>query len=41
MTSKRTIIHQLLYGGMECEGNETKIDKCNENPCPGIVRKYT
>ena len=35
MISNRTILQQALDGGQECEGNELKIEKCNETPCPG------
>ena len=40
MISNRTVIQQALDGGLECDGNETKIEKCNETPCPGIAINF-
>ena len=37
-TSKRKIIKHALYGGRECEGDDIKIEYCNEQPCPGILK---
>ena len=35
--AKRAVIEHALYGGKECEGSETKVEVCNEDPCPGIM----
>ena len=35
-TSNRSIIKLPLYGGIECEGKDTQIESCNDQPCPGI-----
>ena len=37
-TSKRAISQPSMYGGKECEGDDKKIESCNEQPCPGILQ---
>ena len=37
--STRTMVQLALYGGKECKGNETKLESCNENPCPGRIKE--
>ena len=34
-TSQRKIIQEALYNGNECLGNDTRIETCNDHPCPG------
>ena len=35
MTSNRTKIGEPMFGGKECDGNETRTEVCNMNSCPG------
>ena len=35
---KRVINQPALHGGEDCQGNDTKIEECNLEPCPG--RRY-
>ena len=37
-TSNRTINQPAIYGGMDCIGNDTRIETCNLNLCPGTPR---
>ena len=34
-TSKRKIITEAIGGGKDCDGDNTKVESCNEQPCPG------
>ena len=40
-SSTRTILQEPINGGNECEGEDTKIEPCNENSCPGILNHIT
>ena len=31
----REVIQEALFGGDECTGNETELQVCNSNGCPG------
>ena len=37
-TSNRTILQQAKNNGTECQGNDTRIEKCNSIPCPGTLQ---
>lgn len=28
------------FGGLQCEGNETEVQSCNDQPCPGKYITY-
>ena len=34
--SNRTILQPALHGGIECEGNSSKVEKCNLDACIGM-----
>ena len=34
-TSTRTISVVAYNGGKDCEGNDTRVEECNSDPCPG------
>ena len=40
MTSNRTKIGEPMFGGKECDGNETRTEVCNMNSCPGRHRIF-
>merc|ERR1719270_1327756 len=33
-TSNRSVIKLPVYGGIECEGKDSQIESCNDQPCP-------
>ena len=35
--SNRTILKPALHGGIECEGNSSKVEKCNLEACIGML----
>ena len=39
--SQRVVIQEPLNGGKECEGSRTKVERCNEKPCEGMIRMIT
>ena len=38
--SKRRVAKKAIYGGLDCFGNASKIESCNESPCPGKYLQY-
>ena len=34
-TKTREILTKAAFGGKECTGNSTQVEKCNVKPCPG------